>query len=60
MRHELIFSVNYRIVKQISENRFENADITFKNIRQIKEIFTQKLINIYHARIEYPEENEVK
>ncbi|WP_372643223.1 HD family phosphohydrolase [Ancylomarina sp.] len=44
------------INKQISENRFEMADISFKNIHQVKQIFTQMLINIYHARIEYPEE----
>ncbi|WP_320019632.1 HDIG domain-containing metalloprotein [Labilibaculum manganireducens] len=46
------------IDKQIAENRFQNADITFKNINQIKEIFTNALINVYHARIEYPKENE--
>jgi putative nucleotidyltransferase with HDIG domain len=44
------------INKQVSENRFEMADISFKNIHQVKQIFTQMLINIYHARIEYPEE----
>jgi len=44
------------IDKQISENRFEMADISFKNIHQVKQIFTQMLINIYHARIEYPKE----
>jgi len=44
------------IDKQISENRFELADISFKNIHQVKQIFTQMLINIYHARIEYPKE----
>lgn len=44
------------INKQISENRFEMADISFKNIHQVKQIFIQMLINIYHARIEYPEE----
>jgi len=44
------------INKQIAENRFEMADISFKNIHQVKQIFTQMLINIYHARIEYPKE----
>ncbi len=44
------------IDKQIAENRFHNADITFKNINQVKEIFTNALINVYHARIEYPKE----
>ncbi|MCT4616435.1 MAG: HDIG domain-containing protein [Marinifilaceae bacterium] len=42
---------------KVKDGRFENADISFKNISQIKEIFSQSLINIYHGRIEYPKEN---
>lgn len=48
------------IDKQVREHRFANADITFKNINEIKEIFTNALINVYHARIEYPEEKKNK
>ncbi|RUT77851.1 HD family phosphohydrolase [Ancylomarina longa] len=48
--------VENMIDKQIREDRFANADITFKNINQIKDIFTNALINVYHARIEYPKE----
>ena len=39
---------------QINENQFMNADITFKDITQIKKIFKKRLMNIYHVRIEYP------
>lgn len=39
---------------QISENQFLNADITFRDINQIKKIFKKRLMNIYHVRIEYP------
>jgi putative nucleotidyltransferase with HDIG domain len=39
---------------QINENQFMNADITFKDINQIKKIFKKRLMNIYHVRIEYP------
>ena len=39
---------------QINENQFINADITFKDINQIKKIFKKRLMNIYHVRIEYP------
>ncbi|WP_372754735.1 HD family phosphohydrolase [Labilibaculum sp.] len=46
------------IDKQIAEKRFQNADITFKNVNQAKEIFTNALINVYHARIEYPTEKK--
>lgn len=48
------------IDKQVKENRFANSDITFKNINEIKEIFTNNLINVYHARIEYPKEIKSK
>ncbi len=40
---------------QMKANQFLNADITFKEIETIKKIFKQKLRNIYHLRVEYPE-----
>ncbi len=40
---------------QIEEDQFINAPITFKEITQAKEVFKNKLKNIYHARIEYPD-----
>lgn len=47
--------VNKIIAGQMSANQFVNADITFKEIEAIKKIFKQKLTNIYHLRVEYPE-----
>ncbi|EGV42035.1 HDIG domain-containing protein [Bizionia argentinensis JUB59] len=41
--------------KQMSEEQFLNANITFKEIQSIKKILKRKLTNIYHLRIEYPE-----
>ena len=43
------------INKQIDEDQFINANITFKEIQQIKRIIKSKLKNIYHLRVEYPE-----
>ncbi len=43
------------IQQQISGKQYDNSDITFRDISRIKEIFLQKLLNIYHVRIEYPE-----
>ncbi|MCM4169858.1 HDIG domain-containing protein [Arenibacter sp. TNZ] len=40
---------------QIKADQFLNANITFKEIEAIKKILKQKLINIYHLRVEYPE-----
>jgi putative nucleotidyltransferase with HDIG domain len=39
---------------KIGSNQFINSDITFKDITTIKKIFKKRLMNIYHARIEYP------
>ena len=43
------------INKQMDENQFLNANITFKEIQVIKKVLKSKLNNIYHLRIEYPE-----
>ncbi|MBC8486064.1 MAG: HDIG domain-containing protein [Bacteroidetes bacterium] len=43
------------INKQMENRQFDNADITFRDIKNIKKIFKKKLMNIYHLRIEYPE-----
>ena len=43
------------IAGQMGANQFINANITFKEIESIKKIFKQKLTNIYHLRVEYPE-----
>lgn len=43
------------IDKQVEERQFLNADITFREIEQIKKILKGKLKNIYHLRVEYPE-----
>ena len=41
--------------KQMDEGQFLNANITFKEIQQIKKVMKRKLNNMYHLRIEYPE-----
>jgi hypothetical protein len=40
---------------KMKDGQFNDADITFREISIIKEAFKQKLVNIYHSRIEYPE-----
>jgi hypothetical protein len=41
------------INKQIEEDQFVNADITLKEITQLKKLFKKKLANIHHSRLEY-------
>jgi len=43
------------IDKQILDNQFINSDITLKEIQLAKQILKEKLNNIYHLRIEYPD-----
>ena len=42
------------ISNQVAEGQFNEANITFRDISLIKEVFKRKLLNIYHIRIEYP------
>ena len=45
------------INRQFSDLQFENVDLTFRDIAEIKKVFKKKLGNIYHPRIEYPEQS---
>ncbi|PCJ93278.1 MAG: phosphohydrolase [Flavobacteriaceae bacterium] len=47
--------VNKIIEGQMQANQFLNANITFKEIETVKKVLKQKLTNVYHLRIEYPE-----
>lgn len=40
---------------QMETGQFENADITLREIKEIKKILKKMLMNIYHVRIQYPE-----
>jgi putative nucleotidyltransferase with HDIG domain len=42
----------------INEGAFKEAPITFKNIETVKSVLKEKLKNIYHTRISYPELNK--
>lgn len=46
--------VNNTIDNQVNDGRFQNADITFKDISIVKRVFVEMLTNIYHSRIAYP------
>lgn len=52
---ESISELVERIINgQMSEGQFENAAITFQDIKKVKEVFKARLNTIYHARIAYP------
>jgi putative nucleotidyltransferase with HDIG domain len=40
---------------QMGDKQFLNANISFKEIEDVKKVLKKKLNNIYHVRVEYPE-----
>ena len=52
---ELIDSM---INEKIKLNQLDNSALTFNDINIIKETLLNKLVNIYHVRIEYPKEED--
>ncbi|HEX2767362.1 MAG TPA: HDIG domain-containing protein [Candidatus Limnocylindria bacterium] len=45
-----------RIVdSRVEDGQLDDADLTLKNIRQIKDAFVQQLLGMYHSRIKYPD-----
>jgi putative nucleotidyltransferase with HDIG domain len=42
------------ITAQMTEEQYNDAQITFKDITTIREVFKKRLQNIYHVRISYP------
>lgn len=47
--------INTIVDYQQEMGQFQNSPLTFKDISLIKKVFHRKLMNIYHARIAYPE-----
>jgi cyclic-di-AMP phosphodiesterase PgpH len=51
--------INQIIDIKVAHHELDDAPITFKDIKEIKAIFLEKLKNIYHIRIQYPRETEL-
>ncbi len=43
--------------EKINNKQLDSSNMTFRDIKIIKETMLNKLLNIYHVRIEYPKEN---
>ena len=52
--------INSMIDKKIEDKQLDDSDLTFSDINTIKRTLLEKLINIYHIRIEYPNEKKEK
>jgi putative nucleotidyltransferase with HDIG domain len=49
---ELIFS------ERIDDGQLDNTDLTFQDLRLIKDTFLKMLLGIYHVRVKYPDQEE--
>lgn len=47
--------VNRLIDAQVADGCFKDCPITFRDIAQAKQVLTERLMSIYHTRIQYPE-----
>lgn len=48
--------VNKMIDQKIKDGQLAESSLTFRDIKIIKETLLEKLLNIYHVRIEYPKD----
>ncbi len=56
---EQIEALVQKIVEHLIQSKqLEYADITLKELDTVKEVFVEKLINLYHARVPYPEDEK--
>jgi len=52
--------IDKMIDQKIEDKQLDESELTFKDITTIKQTLLQKLLNIYHVRIEYPEDKKEK
>ena len=47
--------VNRIVDARVEDGQLDDAELTLRNIAQIKEAFVQQLLGMYHTRIQYPD-----
>jgi putative nucleotidyltransferase with HDIG domain len=47
--------VDQIIYYQMTHDQYNNSNITYKDIKIVKDIFKRKLLTIHHVRVEYPD-----
>ncbi|WP_423127819.1 HD family phosphohydrolase [Gaoshiqia sp. Z1-71] len=50
--------VDQMVRQKFDDGQLDHAELTMREINLVKETLVEKLINIYHARIEYPKEQK--
>ncbi|MFW5755173.1 MAG: HD family phosphohydrolase [Tangfeifania sp.] len=59
-RENIAELIENMVEQKINDKQLEESELTFKDIKIIKETLLTKLMNIYHVRIEYPKEKKMK
>jgi len=44
--------------ERIEDGQLDDTDLTFRDLRQIKDTFLKMLMGIYHVRVKYPDQEE--
>jgi putative nucleotidyltransferase with HDIG domain len=47
--------VNRIVAARVEDGQLDEAELTLRNLSQIKEAFVQQLLGMYHTRIQYPD-----
>jgi len=47
--------VNRMVDARVEDGQLDEAELTLRNLTQIKEAFVQQLLGMYHTRIQYPD-----
>jgi len=48
--------IDKMVKEKLEEGQLDDADLTMREIRILRETLFEKLLNVYHVRIEYPKE----
>ncbi|MFV0345770.1 MAG: HD family phosphohydrolase [Bacteroidales bacterium] len=57
-RDTLKEAIDLIVKSKIEQGQLNLCDLSFNDIHTLKEVVLEKLINIYHIRVEYPKENK--
>lgn len=59
-KEKIEIMVDNIIKGRLEENQLSNSELTFRDIKNIREAFLKVLSGIYHERIEYPKEKGIE
>jgi len=51
-------TVSYIVDEMIETKRLKNFDITLRELEKVRSVFVEKLVNVYHSRIAYPQQTQ--